>query len=87
MLAVLPLFHSFGQTCVMNASFVSGATLVMMPRFDAAQALDLMVEHRVTMFEGVPTMYIALLEAARKDRAAAAAAQRHLGRLHRCRSR
>jgi long-chain acyl-CoA synthetase len=66
-LAVLPLFHSFGQTCVMNASFVNGATLVMLPRFDAAKALDKMVEHRVTIFEGVPTMYIALLEAARLD--------------------
>ncbi len=66
-LAVLPLFHSFGQTCVMNASFFTGATLVMLPRFDAARALELMVEHRVTLFQGVPTMYIGLLEAARRD--------------------
>ncbi|MDX6229011.1 MAG: long-chain acyl-CoA synthetase [Frankiales bacterium] len=66
-LAVLPLFHSFGQTCVMNASFVNGATLVMMPRFDGPRALELMVAHRVTLFEGVPTMYIGLLEAARTD--------------------
>jgi long-chain acyl-CoA synthetase len=66
-LAVLPLFHSFGQTCVMNASFVNGATLVMMPRFDGARALELMVAHKVTLFEGVPTMYIGLLEAARND--------------------
>ncbi|MDQ1629122.1 MAG: long-chain acyl-CoA synthetase [Actinomycetota bacterium] len=66
-LAVLPLFHSFGQTCVMNASFVNGATLVMMPRFDGGRALALMVEHQVTLFEGVPTMYIGLLEAARTD--------------------
>jgi long-chain acyl-CoA synthetase len=66
-MAVLPLFHSFGQTCVMNASFVNGATIVMMPRFDGARALDLMLEHGVTLFEGVPTMYLGLLEAARKD--------------------
>ena len=66
-LAVLPLFHSFGQTCVMNASFVEGATIVTMSRFDGARALDLMVEHQVTLFEGVPTMYIGLLEAARSD--------------------
>jgi long-chain acyl-CoA synthetase len=66
-LAVLPLFHSFGQTCVMNASFVNGATLVLLPRFDGQRALDLMIEHQVTVFEGVPTMYIGLLEVARKD--------------------
>jgi long-chain acyl-CoA synthetase len=66
-LAVLPLFHSFGQTCVMNASFVDGTTMVMMPRFDPAKALDLMMEHGVTVFEGVPTMYIALLGIARTD--------------------
>jgi long-chain acyl-CoA synthetase len=66
-LAVLPLFHSFGQTCVMNASFFRGTTMVMMPRFDGVRALELMLEHGVTVFEGVPTMYISLLEAARKD--------------------
>ncbi|MDX6202427.1 MAG: long-chain acyl-CoA synthetase [Frankiales bacterium] len=66
-LAVLPLFHSFGQTCVMNASFFTGATVVMMPRFDGAGALGLMLAHGVTLFQGVPTMYIGLLEAARTD--------------------
>jgi long-chain acyl-CoA synthetase len=66
-LAVLPLFHSFGQTCVMNASFFTGATLVMMSRFDGPRALELMVTQEVTVFQGVPTMYIGLLEAARHD--------------------
>jgi long-chain acyl-CoA synthetase len=66
-LACLPLFHSFGQTCVMNAGFRVGATIVLMARFDGAQALALMNEHRVTIFTGVPTMYIALLEAAKHD--------------------
>ncbi len=66
-LGCLPLFHSFGQTCAMNAGFRAGATLVLMPRFDGATALDLMMRHRVTIFEGVPTMYFGLLEAARTD--------------------
>jgi long-chain acyl-CoA synthetase len=66
-LAVLPLFHSFGQTCVMNATFSGGATIVMLPRFDPAGAMDLMIEHAVTIFEGVPTMFIGLLDAARTD--------------------
>lgn len=67
LLCALPLFHSFGQTCVMNAAFRCGATIVLMPRFDGAAALDLMVRENVTCFAGVPTMYIALLEAAKND--------------------
>jgi long-chain acyl-CoA synthetase len=64
-LACLPLFHAFGQTCVMNAAFRTGASIVLMPRFDGAAALDLMLAHGVTVFAGVPTMYIGLLEAAK----------------------
>jgi len=60
-LTVLPLFHSFGQTVQMNAGFAAGATVVLMPRFDAGQALELMQDEQVTFFAGVPTMYHALL--------------------------
>src|SRR5579872_7195781 len=67
MLCALPLFHSFGQTCVMNAAFRAGGTIVLLPRFDGKAALDLMVRENVTCFAGVPTMYIALLEAAKSD--------------------
>lgn len=67
MLCALPLFHSFGQTCVMNTAFRAGASIVLMPRFDGASALDLMVRENVTCFAAVPTMYIALLEAAKSD--------------------
>jgi long-chain acyl-CoA synthetase len=67
MLACLPLFHSFGQTVVMNAGFFTGARVVLMPRFDPAAALDLLVTEAVTVFAGVPTMYIGLLAAARAD--------------------
>ena len=66
-LGCLPLFHSFGQTCAMNAGFWAGSTLVLMPRFDGPAALDLLIRHHVTIFEGVPTMYLGLLEAARTD--------------------
>ncbi|MFE3293716.1 long-chain fatty acid--CoA ligase [Rhodococcus sp. NPDC059234] len=62
-LVTLPLFHSFGQTVVMNAGLAVGATLVMLPRFDAAAALRLMIDEAVTVFAGVPTMYWALLGA------------------------
>ena len=64
-LGCLPLFHSFGQTCAMNAGFRAGATLVLMPRFEGPAALQALGAYGVTVFEGVPTMYIALLDAAR----------------------
>ncbi|MGW0662549.1 long-chain-fatty-acid--CoA ligase [Streptodolium elevatio] len=64
-LGALPLFHSFGQTVSMNSTWRAGATLVLLPRFTAAAAVDLMAEEGVTSFHGVPTMYVALIEAAR----------------------
>lgn len=64
LLGALPLFHSFGQTCVMNSAFRVGACVVLMQRFEPERALAMMIEHRVSLFSGVPTMYIALLEAA-----------------------
>jgi long-chain acyl-CoA synthetase len=60
-LAVLPLFHSFGQTVIQNAVFRVGGTLVLLPRFEPKAAFELMQRHRVSLFGGVPTMYFALL--------------------------
>jgi len=57
----LPLFHVFGLTCGLNAAVTSGATLTLLPRFDAGQALGIIERDRVTIFEGVPTMYAAML--------------------------
>ncbi|NEB75186.1 long-chain fatty acid--CoA ligase [Streptomyces sp. SID14478] len=65
-LGALPLFHAFGQTVSMNATWRAGATLVLLPRFDAARAIDLMVTENVNTFHGVPTMYVNLLAAARQ---------------------
>ena len=58
----LPMFHSFGQTCALNASVQMGACVTLLPRFDAASALETLQRDRVTIFEGVPTMYAALLQ-------------------------
>ncbi|WP_327010290.1 long-chain fatty acid--CoA ligase [Dactylosporangium sp. NBC_01737] len=63
-LGCLPLFHTFGQTVGMNGTFRLGATLVMLARFTGASALELMVREGVDVFHGVPTMYLALLDAA-----------------------
>jgi long-chain acyl-CoA synthetase len=60
-LCTLPLFHSFGQTSVMNGTLYNGATLVLLPKFDPKSAFELMHKHKVTVFQGVPTMYFALL--------------------------
>jgi long-chain acyl-CoA synthetase len=62
-LCVLPLFHSFGQTVIMNGAFAFGGTVVMLPRFEAEPALQLMAKEKVTFFAGVPTMYWGLLGA------------------------
>ncbi|HJQ48036.1 MAG TPA: long-chain fatty acid--CoA ligase [Amycolatopsis sp.] len=61
-LVALPLYHVFGQTSVLNANIHSGGTLVLLPRFDPDTALQLMTEHRVTLFSGVPSMFQAFLQ-------------------------
>ena len=66
-LGCLPLFHTFGQTCVMNLGFRAGATVVLVPKFDGATALALLNANACTIMTGVPTMYIALLEAAKSN--------------------
>jgi long-chain acyl-CoA synthetase len=63
-LGCLPLFHTFGQTVGMNSTFRAGGTLVLLPRFSGEAAIDAMLAEGVDVFHGVPTMYIALVEAA-----------------------
>jgi len=67
-LGALPLFHAFGQTCGLNAGVAAGATLTLLPRFEAGRALEIMARDRVTVLEGVPTMYAALLHHPDRER-------------------
>ena len=67
-LGVLPLFHSFGQTCALNATILAGATLTLLPRFDPGAVLRVIADDHVTVFAGVPTMYGALLNHAERSR-------------------
>ncbi len=60
-LGALPLFHAFGQTCALNACILVGSCLTLIPRFDPRRALEIIERDRVTVFEGVPTMYNAML--------------------------
>jgi long-chain acyl-CoA synthetase len=67
-LGALPLFHAFGQTCGLNAAVSAGASLALIPRFDAGRALSVVEQRGVTVFEGVPTMYAALLHHPERER-------------------
>jgi long-chain acyl-CoA synthetase len=60
-LGALPLFHSFGQTCSLNATIGNGGTLTLIPRFDPGKALEIIQRDGVNIFQGVPTMYGAML--------------------------
>jgi long-chain acyl-CoA synthetase len=63
----LPLFHVFGLTCGLLTATCAGATLALLPRFDPVEALQMIAAERVTIFQGVPTMYIAMLASADRD--------------------
>ena len=60
-LIVLPLFHIFGMTVMMNALIYKGGSSILLARFDAPKVFGLMQQHDVTLFAGVPTMYWGLL--------------------------
>ena len=72
-LGCLPLFHIFGQTVSMNTMFRVGGTVVFQPRFEPGEAIDLMLEHDVNTFHGVPQMYLALVQAGKARRESGAA--------------
>lgn len=58
--SALPLPHVYGNV-VMNSCFLTGASLFLAERFDAGAALKAIEQERITLFEGVPTMYYQLL--------------------------
>lgn len=57
LLCVLPLFHIFAMTCIMNAGLYRGCHVILLPRFEADKVFGLMQKHNVTVYAGVPTMY------------------------------
>jgi len=60
-LTVLPLFHIYGMTTSMNAAIYLAAAMVLVPRFDPLEILGVIEKYGVTVFCGVPTMYILLV--------------------------
>jgi len=67
LLGALPLFHSFGQTCCLNAAVCCRAMISLIPRFDPEKALEIIQRDKITIFEGVPTMYNAMLAVENRD--------------------
>lgn len=61
-LGALPLYHAFGQTCALNATIHAGGRLTLLQRFEPGRALEVIRRDGVTVFQGVPAMYIALLD-------------------------
>ncbi|MEU0821014.1 4-coumarate--CoA ligase family protein [Streptomyces mirabilis] len=59
-LAVLPFFHIYGMTVLLNAALQARATLVVMPRFDLTAFLDCIQEHRITYGFVAPPVAVAL---------------------------
>lgn len=63
----LPFFHIFGQTCALNSAVSAGATITILPKFDPVKAMEIIQRDQVTIFLGVPTMYIGLLGVPDRD--------------------
>jgi len=66
--AVLPLFHTFGQTAIQNASVMAGAKILMVPQFEPRRTLSEMEKHRATHIAAVPTMYNLMAQTQRRYR-------------------
>ncbi|MFQ6018719.1 MAG: long-chain fatty acid--CoA ligase [Kiloniellaceae bacterium] len=67
-LAVLPLFHVFGMTAVMNVGLSAGAEILLLPRFKVAEVLSVIDKEKPTVFMAVPTIYSAINEHKERDR-------------------
>ncbi|ALE17857.1 Long-chain-fatty-acid--CoA ligase [Altererythrobacter epoxidivorans] len=61
-MGALPMFHVFANTALLNHAVASGASIAMVPRFDAKQVLETIEKYHATGFPGVPTMFQALLD-------------------------
>jgi long-chain acyl-CoA synthetase len=60
-LGILPFFHVYGMTAVMNLSIMQGFKMILLPKFDATDTLKAIDKLKPTLFPGAPTIYIALL--------------------------
>lgn len=68
MLGVLPFFHVFAMTAVMNLSIYLGATILMLPRFEIGTVMKTIDRKKPTLFPAVPTIYTAINNHKERDR-------------------
>ncbi len=68
-LGILPFFHVFAMTCVMNFAVRVAAEIILLPKFDVNEAIDAIEKKRPTMVPGVPTLFAALSAGAEKRKA------------------
>lgn len=61
-LGALPFFHIFANTCLLNHTLMRGGEIVMLPKFEAAEALAAIRKHGLTDLAGVPAMYQAMID-------------------------
>ncbi|MDY0405411.1 long-chain-fatty-acid--CoA ligase [Virgibacillus sp. 179-BFC.A HS] len=60
-LGILPFFHVYGMTAVMNLSIMFGSKMILLPKFDAQEMLKTIDKLKPTIFPGAPTIYVGLL--------------------------
>lgn len=60
-LGVLPFFHVYGMTTVMNMSIMFGSKMILLPKFEAEEVLKTIDKQKPTLFPGAPTIYVGLL--------------------------
>ncbi|MCL5058966.1 MAG: long-chain fatty acid--CoA ligase [Actinobacteria bacterium] len=60
-LSVLPFFHSYGMTLCVNFGVLNAATLIVLPRFEIEAVMQAIDKYQPTLFPGVPTMYIGVI--------------------------
>jgi long-chain acyl-CoA synthetase len=58
-LGAIPFFHVYGMTVAMNLALLGAAKLVLLPRPEIGPIVEAIEKHRVTLFPGVPTLYVA----------------------------
>ncbi|WP_078555428.1 long-chain-fatty-acid--CoA ligase [Bacillus alkalicellulosilyticus] len=61
LLAALPFFHVYGMTVIMNVAIMFQSKMVLLPKFEPKDVLKAIHKHKVTVFPGAPTMYVALI--------------------------
>lgn len=60
-LTIAPLFHVYGMTSCMNLTFYIGGNMIIVPKFTVEDTVQVIKKHKPTLFAGVPTMFIGLL--------------------------